>query len=136
MLIVELLAEFAGGDIGRSTLLREALVRAEGNAGYRSDFPDDTADPAGWMFASPRLDQPALPGGEPFALPLPLEPALGALLRRLRLTGVSCGYRLSATGDAGAPALARRLAPAIAACTVRRGAAEALVARSRRRSPR
>jgi hypothetical protein len=128
LLMVELLADFAVGEEDKPVLLRSALIRAEGDAGYRSDFPERPADPAGWMLASPRLDRPALPGGEPFALALPLEPALGTLLRRLRLTGVACGYRLSAAGDGGAPGLARRLAPAIAACTVRRGAAQSLIA--------
>lgn len=125
---VELLADFAEGGSGKPALLREALIRAEGDAGYRTGFPDRPAAVEGWMLASPRLDRPALPNGAPFALPLPLEPALGALLRRLRLTGVSCGYRLSADSDSGAPELARQLAPAIAACTVRGGAAEALIA--------
>lgn len=120
-LIVRLGVDFGLSGPGRADILKTALVRSEGEAGFRVSFSDDAGPIEDWMLAVPYLDHPALPSGEPFGLPLQLEPALAAALRRLRLSGAAFGYRLHARWDEGSAPIARKLAPAIAACELRGG---------------
>lgn len=124
---VQLDVMFGPDGEGKADLLRLSLVRAEGEAGYEAIFTPGLAAPGDWMRAAPYLDNPALPTGEPFSLPIPIETKLGNLLRRLEVSDSGHGYRLTAWRRAGQRDVGRKLIPALARCRTSGGPAARLI---------
>jgi hypothetical protein len=125
---LEISADFGERGAGKADAFRTALVRAEGEAGFRATFLPERSDLAGWGLAEWRLGDLALPSGLGFGLPTPHFGVEAEIARLLRLTTKGFGGAIHGVRRHPSPDVARALVRPLAQAEGAGGGAAAQVA--------
>jgi hypothetical protein len=104
---LELEADFGADGQEKAKALKAALIRAEGEAGFRQQFGASAARSERWAIAELNFTDLALPNGELFGLPTPIVGVESEVAQALRLTGSGFGQTLYAKRRPADSALAR-----------------------------
>ena len=110
---LDLMVEFVNGAGDPVDALKLALVKSESEADFNVHFPAGlNAARDNWIAANIDIDNPALPSGKHFGLPLPLINAFASTARQVRRAGSPFGFAIRLTRDPGSTEQAKALAPA------------------------